>query len=265
MILELTSEQKIKAITDAYLDSVLVDLPSEEELASQQVLSDRFLRRMDKLVRQERRRQKKEHQDFAQVASVASETATELPASIDARRPIRLNSRLKKRLLIAVILLTILISAASVSASREAITGFIVQVFERFTTIVFNKPTETTDSTQNPSASNDLSAREPSVIPDGYHQTERLLLIDLKQIVYANDAGQEIIYMQQDNSNVQMILDTEGTQIEKLTINGYQAVFYTNKGVSSVIWEDERYVYTISGVIAKDEIIHMANSTMEEG
>ena len=263
--MELISDEKIKAITDAYLESVGADLPSEEELASQQVLSERFLRRMDKLVRQERLQHKQEHQEITQITSVGSSTAVEIPANLDARKPFRLNSRHKRRLLIAVIILTILVSAASVSASREAIVGFIVQVFERFSTIVFNAPTETSDTTQNPSASNDLQAREPSFIPEGYHQTEQTLIVNLQQIVYTNETGQEIIYSQHDKANTQMIIDTEGIQIEKLTINGYQAIYYSKKGLGSVIWEDELYAYTVSGMIARDELIRMANSTREEG
>ena len=263
--MELTNEQKIKAMTDAYLESVGADLPSEEELASQQVLSDRFLQRMDKLVRQERLKHKQEHQDFARLTSVDSESTAEIRANLDARKPFRLNSRHKKRLLIAVIILTILVSAASVSASREAIVGFIVQVFERFSTIVFSTPTETSDSAQNPSASNDLQAREPSFIPEGYHQTEQTLLVNFHQTVYADETGREILYTQQDKSNMQMIIDTEGTQIEKLTINGYQAIYFANKDVGSVIWEDELYAYIVSGKIARDELIRIANSTMEEG
>lgn len=261
--MELTHEQKIKAITDAYLESLLVDLPSEEELAGQQVLSDRFLHRMDRLVRQDQRLQKKQDHVFTQITGAEAETSVKTPAGTAARKPIRLNSRFKKRLLIAVILFTILASAAGVSASREAIVGFVVQVFERFSTVVFNTPTETMGSTQNPYASNDLSAREPSVIPTGYHQTEQALFINFWQIVYANETGQEIIYMQQDKSNTQLILDTEGIQIEELSVNGYKAIFYTQKGLSSIIWEDERYAYTISGAIAKSDIIRMANSTLE--
>ena len=273
--MEQTSQQKIKAITDAYLDSLLVDRPSEDELASQQVLSDRFLRRMNRLVRKARRQQTKKDQVDARSAGARSMTTTETPTATTtgtpagattatpAEQPIRLNSRLKKRLLVAVIILTILASAVGVSASREVIVGFIVSVFERFSTIVFNTPTETTDSRQDPSDSNDLWSREPSVIPAGYHQTEQSLVINSWQIIYANEAGQEIIYAQMEKSTLQMIIDTEGTQIEEMTVKGYKAIYYANKGMHNVIWEDDRYAYTISGIITKDEIIRMANSTMD--
>ncbi|NLC85240.1 MAG: hypothetical protein GX749_09220 [Ruminococcaceae bacterium] len=99
---------ELKVLADVYLYSLLLDLPSEAEIASQQVLSERFLNKMSLLVR-------KNH-----------------------KKP----QNWKRILLIAAIISTILLASASIYAHREVIVNFDTHVYKEFTTIVFPQTQE---------------------------------------------------------------------------------------------------------------------------
>lgn len=217
----------LKDLSDAYLDYLLQDLPSEEEIARQQVLSDRFLRRMDDLVGK-------------------------------ARRPIRI---WKKRLLVAAIICALLASAASVYANRDAVANFIVHVYEKFTSIVFQQPTESSEPTSEPALASGLSDKLPIDMPQGYKVSDQLLLKGYIQIVYTNEAGQELLFTKQEKSGLHIGIDTEGAVIEEMAINGNRGIFYTNKGQNNLIWEDASYAYSIIGKIDKQVMIGLATST----
>ena len=55
-------------------------------------------------------------------------------------------------------------------------------------------------------------------------------------------------------------MDTEGVDIQNVTIDGKETLFYSNKGINNLIWTDNGYGYLISGRINKDEIIKMMKS-----
>ncbi|MDN5315732.1 MAG: hypothetical protein PWP10_4484, partial [Clostridiales bacterium] len=68
----------IKDLSDAYLEFLLADLPSEEDLAKDQALSRRFIRRMDRLVRENRRTPK----SWKRMLLVAALVGTILAAAV---------------------------------------------------------------------------------------------------------------------------------------------------------------------------------------
>ena len=218
---------RIKALTDEFMDRPLADFPSEDELAQQQVLSDRFLRRMEKLIQKARKKQNKiDRQLFA--SDSKSKTTT------------------RKRLLVAVIIVAILASAISVYANREAVASFIIEVFEKFTSIRFPQTTE---------PSGEITDHLPALIPAGYTLSEKITTSSLVQIVYTDEAGTELIFMKAPKSGAQFGLDTEGADVEQLTVNGYPGYYYTKNSLGSLIWADNYYAYSIIGKITKEAMI----------
>lgn len=233
---------KIKAMTDAYLDRQLDNLPSEEEIAKYQVLSDRFLRRMDRLVRKARRKQSKFNGE----------------ATISQSKP---KYKIRKRLLVVAIICSILASAVSVYANREVVVDFIIQVFETFTSIMFQTSTKPSVTITGEDQSNNIANHLPTSIPKGYKTVDRIITSSLVEIIYANKSGAELIFDKMMKDGTQMGLDTEGIELEKLTVNGYSGVFFTKNGQSSLVWADDSYAYSIIGVINKDEMMNLAIST----
>lgn len=225
--MEPVRHNNIKALTDVYLESLLEDMPSEEEIASQQVLSRGFLRRMDRLMQ-------KEH---------------------------RTPRAWKKMLLIAAIICTILATAVSVYANREAIYDFIIHIYEEFSEIIFQKPSETPGSSSETNTGNSLTENMPENIPAGYRESARMTLIGLIQITYTNDAGDILLFEKVEKSGVHIGINTEGVKTEELEIIGYKGLYYSNLGQNNLLWTDGTYAYTIIGIITKQEAIDLAIST----
>ena len=217
----------IKDLSDAYLEFLLADLPSEEDLAKDQALSRRFIRRMDRLVRENRRTPK----------------------------------TWKRMLLVAALVGTILAAAVSTYAYREDISNFFIRVYEKYSEIIFPKPSETSKSTNGSEPSHGLEDNLPVSIPAGYQESDRLLLIGLLQITYTDDSGNMLLYDKSEQGNQTIGINTEGIEVEELIVNGYKGLYYSNLGQNSLLWADGVYVHRIIGIIAKEDIIDMANMT----
>lgn len=235
----------LRQAVDDYLDSLIRNLPSEQELTARQAVSPRFKRRMQYLIRKARRLEAR--RKTKQGRSVQRET--------------RIPLRHRKRLLAMVILIAILTSAFSISASREAIVGFVVQIYEKFSTIVFNNPTESTTVPSISGISDAITDQLPADLPKGYKITDQSNLIGFIQIIYVNESGQELIFTKQEKGGLRIDIDTEGIQTETVLLDPYQGIYYTNKGQNSLIWEDDQFAYSIIGIITKEEMITMAIST----
>lgn len=233
----------LKMALDDYLLQSIASLPAESELARLQSFSKNFEQRMKRLIRK-----------AAIIEKTQQPRLNERPVS----RP-RSSSLKKKRLLLAAVILAILVSAMSVTAAREAVLGFLVRVYETFTSLVFDEGRDSqTPTTQNGS---DPANKLPTRIPDGYAQADQLLTDGFRQIIYVNPAGEELIFECQAAANLQVLVDTENVAVEELNVSQSRGLYYSNKGVQNLIWQDGAYVFTISGKISKSELLFMAEST----
>lgn len=230
---------------DEYLDSLIRDLPSEQDLAAIYVLSARFKRRMQRLVHKARRMENKRNREQAQLI----------------RPERRTHMGYRKRLAILVIIITIMVSAFSISASREAIVGFVVQVYEKFSTIIFSHTPTSTEQSSVPVDPGMITDRLPTDLPNGYVLDEQTNLNGFVQAIYTNKAEEELFYIKQKKDGVRIDFDSEGIQTESIMFNQYQGIFFSNKGYSGLIWDDAIYAHSIIGKITKEEMINMAKST----
>lgn len=55
-------------------------------------------------------------------------------------------------------------------------------------------------------------------------------------------------------------IDTEDIETDKVTISGSEGLIYINKGITTIMWNNNKYVFNISGKVDKENIIKMANS-----
>lgn len=225
--MEPLSQTRMKTLTDAYLESLLADLPSEAELAGQQILSKRFLRRMGRLAGGNRRTPR----------------------------------TWKKTLLVAAIVGTILATAVSAYAYRETIATFFVEVYEKYSERIFPSQSETNDPANESEPGNGLEDNLPSEIPAGYKETDRLLLKGLLQITYTDAAGNILLFDKTEQGNQRIGINTEGVEVEEMMVNGHQGLYYSNLGQNNLLWTDGKYVYFITGIITKEAIINIANTT----
>ena len=235
----------LKQFIDEYLESLIRDLPSEQDLAAIHILSARFKRRMQRLVYKARRMENKRNREQAQLI----------------RPERRTHMGYRKRLAILVIIITIMVSAFSISASREAIVGFVVQVYEKFSTIIFSYTPTATGQSSIPVDPGKITDRLPTDLPNGYVLYEQTNLSGFVQVIYTNKAEEKLFYIKQKKDGVRIDFDSEGIQTESIMFNQYQGIFFSNKGYSGLIWEDAIYAHSIIGKITKEEMTNMAKST----
>ena len=201
----------------------------EEEVAkgAPYVFSDEFNTKMDKLLRFS----KKPYFNFVNTAG-------------------------KRAAVIIIAFITALsITTFSVKALREPVVSFIVSAYEKFSNIVFyTEPDETSIPTKIE------QIYRPEYIPNGYVEVESINLINFIEITYSNGKD-DLILTQVTIGSAQFGADTEGTKIETLIVDGMEVLFYSNKGINRIIWTDGLYSYRLSGIIDKNELIKMVNTT----
>lgn len=148
------------------------------------------------------------------------------------------------------------VTTISVEALRKPVAEFFAEVFERFTQIFFVD--ETPDSPEV-----EMGKRVPAYIPDGYKMEKETDLPTVYRVVYVNEIGEKIRYAQQDRVSIEAIIDTEDITYTDIQIGIYQGLIYENKGISTIVFSDDQYTYTLSG-ISLDILLKIAQSISGE-
>lgn len=141
----------------------------------------------------------------------------------------------------------------SVSALREPVLRFILEVYEKFSTVFFNSheevvaPPETLETLY-----------EPSWLPEGY-VLENEVNTDLFRKCYFSN-GTDAFEFQQNSILLGHNLDTEGAEIQQTTVLEHKAILYHNKEVWNIVWSDSEYSYAIVGMRDENQILRVAES-----
>ena len=61
-----------------------------------------------------------------------------------------------------------------------------------------------------------------------------------------------------------IITDTEGIDIEELLIGEQKIIYFTNKNVNQIYWNDNNYIYTIISGYDKNELLKMVESIINK-
>lgn len=106
----------------------------------------------------------------------------------------------------------------------------------------------------------------PKYLPDGYEFDRAEFFRDENEVVentkyismyFTNNETEEFIYMQQRFADEETAYETGGQKVEKIKINGVDAILYDN----SLDWEDNGVIYMLNGRgIPRDELIKTAES-----
>jgi hypothetical protein len=202
-------------------------LPTDDEIEHE--FSDEFERKMQKLIRQSKK-----------------------------RSPVGGLAFLRRRVVVlAAAIIILFASAMSVSAVRAAVFEFITEVYEKFTHIFFEESRSPQD------AADEFTIYEPTYIPEGFELVNKnidgLVLLEYEK---GNDF---ISYSQQRLENVSMYINTEGVELEELEFKGLPAKYYSNQGVQNLIWCDDAYMYMVSSTLDRDTVFRIAESVEAAG
>ena len=158
----------------------------------------------------------------------------------------------KKIVILIATAMILFASTMSISAVRAPVIKLITEVYEKFTHIFFEK-----DQTSQ-RITDEFVVYEPTFIPKDFELFNRVINGHvLLEYEFANDY---ISYSQQYLEGISTHINTEGVELEELEFNGFNAMYYSNQGMQSLIWYNDTYIYTISSTLDRDTIFKIASS-----
>jgi len=206
-----------------YYDQWLATLPDEDDPAIAHTFSKRFERRMARLVA----RQRKPYYPI-------------------------INRPWKRALLAAVIALLLIFAAMSVSAVRERVIAFFVEVYEFFSTVVV----------KNDPAIKAVNDRAYLIteLPEGFELRRSEHFDGNVRLEYWNQEGNGFFFRQYSPNAIQLTIDTENIGLEEIALKGVTGYYYGNKENGNLFWHDGDYTLWLTGDLDKEALVRAALS-----
>lgn len=138
----------------------------------------------------------------------------------------------------------------SVRAWREAVLNFFAEMFDTHTLVGF------TDDVSDEAI---FVPRRPTYVPAGYTVESDTVETRRCEITYVHTNG-DILHYDQSRTGGRHHLDTEGGEYEEITVNGWDGVVVSKKGVTTLLFADDTYTYWLSGPCTAEELLKIAES-----
>jgi len=171
------------------------------------------------------------------------------------------NTNAKKAVLaLATALLILLTMVFSVAALREPVVRFIVEVYEKFSNVFFHQQ-------EDAYFPDELEVYYiPTWLPDGYQidDTKTIDIAILYKQMFFDNADHDIELKQYTITDTVLRIDTESVQTKPVTVNGNAGLFYSTKGIQTLLWNNGQYGFLVSGPVAEAELLRMAESLREK-
>lgn len=213
----------LKSAIDIYIKEYVDNLPEED--SEFDGFSGEFEKKMQNLIKQQKRFY------YAYINSVGKRVAC----------------------IILIICISMFATVFSVKALREPFINFIVETYNKFTSIFIEENVNNSDDIN-------FEVITPQFIPEDFKSNAPSQTGTGYMCMYTNSEGDYFIYTQDLYHGWQSIVDTENVTYEKLYMNSLEAIYYENKGINSIVFNNEKYIYRISGSISKETIIQIAES-----
>lgn len=222
--MDLLKNEKVLAALEEYVRRQNALLPDEETLSGV-TLSEEFHLRMRRLLARRKR-------GFYVLFGTAGRRVASITVAV---------------------LVAATVTTVSVEALREPVAQFFTQVFERFTQVFFVDDTPDTPEVE-------MAKRAPTYVPEGYTVEQEMDLGTYYKITYVNENGEKLRFAQRWKRTGEVIADTEDVQYTEIIIDDYRGVTYSNKEITTIVFSDEEYTYTLSGPLGTDELVKIAES-----
>lgn len=155
---------------------------------------------------------------------------------------------------IAISVFIILTISLSVESIRTPIINYVIKTYEKYSSIIFKRYTDDLLP---------MTIEEKYIlmyIPKGYMLIEETGLNNMRELTYMDGSGNLAIFEQYTIENMDISIDTEGVEIKEVVINSYKGILYSNKGITTIIWNNDRYGFSIYSKLNEDLIVEMAKS-----
>jgi hypothetical protein len=170
----------LRSAFDIYINKYVETLPEEDE-SNTHVFSSKFEKKMQKLIKQQK------HFYFKYINSVGKRVAC----------------------IILIICISMFATVFSVKALRERFINFIVETYNKFTSIFIEE-----NVNNNEDVNFEITA--PQFIPEDFKSNAPSITENGYMCMYTDSVGNYIIYTQDLHDGSQLTLDTEGASYEKI-------------------------------------------------
>ncbi|WP_018306724.1 DUF4367 domain-containing protein [Desulfitobacterium hafniense] len=163
---------------------------------------------------------------------------------------------------VAMVFLAICLSlgvlAATSEAARVKILNVLIEAEDEFTKIRFQPGLE--KEAQNDEVSHLEGMYLPEYIPEGFKIVNTETYASTKIIYYANEQGERIEFNQYASETMELMIDTEDAQVEKVLIHGVEGLISEKEGLTTIVWHNQEYSFYLASEIEREELIKMAKS-----
>ena len=152
------------------------------------------------------------------------------------------NTKPKRALLsFAVVIVLLIVMVLSVSALREPVVRFIVEVYEKFTKVFYHQQEEA----YFPATLEIYYA--PTWLPDGYQEDAGQMIdaIIFCERTYTCEGKDKIKFKQYAITTSILDIDTEDVQPKPCSVDGREGLYYSNKGIQNLMWNGEQYGFRV--------------------
>ncbi|MDR0446240.1 MAG: DUF4367 domain-containing protein [Oscillospiraceae bacterium] len=225
-----------KAVVASF-EKELAQIPPDEELRKMYTFSDRHNTRMKKLFRRKRTRIKLPQMFY----SVRAKTAGGY-----------------LRAAVAVVAVVFALSFGLLLTSqpvRAAVATMISQWFDSFTRFSAEDMGEGSDENISP------DIWRPEFLPAGFAEQETMIVGDITQMVYANDAGVGITLTYSADST--MVVNNDDIQYDAVTVGGVKYhIFMSTDELSdnAIVWMRDSVMFELHSQISADTLMAVAQS-----
>ncbi len=139
----------------------------------------------------------------------------------------------------------------SVEATRIAIFNAVLSWHEQYTEIEYG------------ASDAQGGIYRPTYLPDGYSEKEFRPVGILTMIVYENEAGDQLVFSQEEAGHTKTAVDNEHTDYFEVQISGNAGHLFKAQvegNASFLIWEDHGIVFNLIGVVDGEELIRIGES-----
>lgn len=147
-------------------------------------------------------------------------------------------------------------SLMSVDAVREAVFGFIMNIFEDHSDISFEDDGKHPDTIQD-------------IYEIGYDMSDYEISFEvnndkMRSVEYMDNKGNSIVFEQYVEDAFNLRINTEDATVSHIDLNGYDAMYYyDNNSFNNLIWDNGQYIFYISSNLTKEKTISVAESVQK--
>lgn len=96
-------------------------------------------------------------------------------------------------------------------------------------------------------------------LPDGFNESKRNIGVAIANVTYKN--GDEYFTVEQDvKKEYRANYNTEGYEIEKTKVNGYDGFYIGFGEISTLVWDNGDYILELQGTFDKSELLELAKN-----